>query len=352
MLIKYVIPLLALAGVGFAVRTVVLAAQVPVVPPPSAEPARAPYDAYVAAAGIIEASSENIAVAALVPGVVVEVHVAVGAIVRAGDPLFRVDVRDLEAQLSVERAAVDAARARIARLEALPRVEDLRAAEARLVEAEASLREAQDQWALAEAILDPRAMSRDEKNRRRSNVDVAVGRRDAALAALDWQKGGAWAPDVAVARAELAQTQARVQLAETQVERATVRASLDATVLQVNVRAGEYAPTGVLARPLLMLGDTRKLHVRIDIDENDAWRFQSGAQATAFLRGNREFSAPLEMVRIEPYVVPKRSLTGESTERVDTRVLQVLYRFDPSALTAYVGQQVDVFIEAAPVASR
>jgi hypothetical protein len=44
-------------------------------------------------------------------------------------------------------------------------------------------------------------------------------------------------------------------------------------------------------------------------------------------------------------VVPKKSLTGDSTERVDTRVLQALYSFDPSRLKAYVGQQVDVFIE-------
>jgi HlyD family secretion protein len=47
--------------------------------------------------------------------------------------------------------------------------------------------------------------------------------------------------------------------------------------------------------------------------------------------------------------VPKRSLTGESTERVDTRVLQALYTFPRSALPVYVGQQMDVFIESAPI---
>ncbi|MCC7011469.1 MAG: biotin/lipoyl-binding protein [Planctomycetes bacterium] len=352
MIIKYAIPLLALAGVGFAVRTVLLAAQEPVSPPPLVEPARAPFEAYVAAAGIIESSSENIAIAALVPGVITEVQVAVGDVLRAGAPLFRIDVRDLEAQLAVERAAVEAAQARIARLEALPRVEDLRGAEAKLVESDAALTEAQQQWSLVEAIQDPRAMSREERTRRRSNVDVARARRDAAQAALDWQRSGAWAPDVAIARAELAQAQARAAAVETQIARATVRAPIAATVLQLNARAGEYAPTGIAARPLVLLGSTEALHVRVDIDENEAWRFQRGAKALAFLRGNRDFSAPLEMVRVEPYVVPKRSLTGESTERVDTRVLQVLYRFDPSAMTSYVGQQVDVFIEAPPVASK
>jgi len=350
MIIKYLIPLAAVAGVAFAVRTVILAAHVPQVPPPAVEPARAPFEAYIAAAGIVEASSENVAIAATLAGVVTQVDVTVGAGVKAGQALFRIDVRDVEAQLEVERAAVEAAKARIARLEALPRVEDLRSAEAKLVEAEASLIEAQDQWNLSEAIADPRAMSREERNRRRSAVDVAQARKAAAQAGLDWQKTGAWEPDLTIARAELLQAQARARAVETQIERSIVRAPIGATVLQINVRAGEYAPTGALARPLMLIGATEVLHVRVDIDENDAWRFRGESKAMAFLRGNRDFEAQLTPVRVEPYVVPKRSLTGESTERVDTRVLQALYRFAPTTLNAYVGQQVDVFIEAPSIA--
>jgi HlyD family secretion protein len=91
------------------------------------------------------------------------------------------------------------------------------------------------------------------------------------------------------------------------------------------------------------------LHVRVDIDENDAWRVRPEAPAVAFVRGNRALETPVQFVRFEPYVVPKRSLTGETTERVDTRVLQVLYRFHPGDLPVYVGQQMDVFIEAPPI---
>src|SRR5260370_21933928 len=49
-------------------------------------------------------------------------------------------------------------------------------------------------------------------------------------------------------------------------------------------------------------------------------------------------------LRIDPYVVPEHSLTGDNTERVDVRALQVIYRFDPPPFPVYVGQQVDVFI--------
>src|SRR5207249_7949900 len=103
-----------------------------------------------------------------------------------------------------------------------------------------------------------------------------------------------------------------------------------------------------LATPLMLLGDTEHLHVRVDVDENDAWRIKPNAAAVAQVRGNSSLSTPLKFVRIEPYVVPKKSLTGESSERVDTRVLQILYSFEGGKLPIYVGQQMDVFIDAPP----
>jgi hypothetical protein len=96
----------------------------------------------------------------------------------------------------------------------------------------------------------------------------------------------------------------------------------------------------------MILGDTRELHVRVDIDENDSWRFLPGAPAKGFIKGNSSLNTELRFVRVEPYIIPKRSLTGGTTERVDTRVLQVLYAFTPDGLDAYIGQQLDVFIEA------
>jgi len=91
------------------------------------------------------------------------------------------------------------------------------------------------------------------------------------------------------------------------------------------------------------------LHVRVDIDENDAWRFQPCASAMASVRGNPEIKTPLQYVRTDPDVIPKVTLTGDTTQRTDTRVLQVIYSFDPASLPLYVGQLMDVFIEAAPV---
>src|SRR5262249_41072694 len=68
--------------------------------------------------------------------------------------------------------------------------------------------------------------------------------------------------------------------------------------------------------------------------------------AIARLRDNPAIAVALSFVRFEPYVLPKRSLTGDTMERVDTRVLQAIYAFRPNDFPAFVGQQVDVFIKA------
>jgi hypothetical protein len=70
------------------------------------------------------------------------------------------------------------------------------------------------------------------------------------------------------------------------------------------------------------------------------------AAAVATVRGNANLKTKLSFVRFEPYVLPKKSLTGDNTERVDTRVLQVIYRVDDNKLPLFVGQQMDVFIDA------
>jgi hypothetical protein len=103
----------------------------------------------------------------------------------------------------------------------------------------------------------------------------------------------------------------------------------------------------------MLLGDDSQMHVRVNIDENDSWRFKPDASAMAFVRGNTALKTPLRFVRVDPYIIPKTSLTGDSPERTDTRVLQVIYSYDPARLPmVYAGQQMDVFIEAPPVAAQ
>ena len=88
--------------------------------------------------------------------------------------------------------------------------------------------------------------------------------------------------------------------------------------------------------------------MRVDIDEQDLPYFLASAQAVATLKGRPQVRFPLTYFDTEPYVIPKQSLTGSNTERVDTRVLQVLYALpEKTDIPLYIGQQMDIYIEAA-----
>jgi multidrug resistance efflux pump len=135
------------------------------------------------------------------------------------------------------------------------------------------------------------------------------------------------------------------------LERLVVHAPQDGRVLQLNIRTGEFVQSSPTLTPLLF-GETDKLQVRVDVDEVNASRVTAGSKAVAHLKGDAEKKIPLEFVRIDPYILPKRSLTGDNTERVDVRVLQVIYKFNPPDFPVYVGQQVDVFIDSSPVLTQ
>jgi multidrug efflux pump subunit AcrA (membrane-fusion protein) len=347
---KRSVPLIAAIALVFAVGAVIAMKPVRRAEPPPFAPPTAKFETSVGAVGLVEANTENIDLSCAVSGMVTEVYVKAGDRVQQGQKLFSLDDRDLQGDLRVKRSALEAARARLAKLEEEPRAEDVPPAEARVREAQANLADAEVQMRLIESVTDRRAVREEDVQRRRLAYKAAQARLAEAGAKLALLKAGAWAPDIAVAKSEVAQAEAQLKLVETNIDRLTTRAPITGVILQNKVRLGQYAQCGPLSEPLMILGSVTPLHVRVDVDEHDAWRTRTRAPAVASPRGNGSLRFPLEFVRFEPYVIPKKSLTGDSTERVDTRVLQVIYRVkDPNA-PLYVGQQMDVYIEA-PVAS-
>ncbi len=293
---KYVLPVIAIAGILLAILIASRANKtLPPAPPVSAAP-QPPYRSFVAGAGIIEANTENIAIGTQIPGIVSKIYVQIGSHVKTGDPLFTIDDRAQRALVAVKTAAVQVA--------------------------EAQLAHAKYELGIGEGLTEKRVLSLEDRETRRYNVQTA--------------------------EAQLAQARADLESAKTDLDRLTVHAPVDGQVMQLKMHLGEFAPAGVLSQPLILLGGIEPMNVRVNVDENDAWRVRANADAIGFLRGNNQIKTPLRFVRFEPYVVPKVSLTGDSTERVDTRVLQVIYSFERGNLPIYVGQQMDVYIDALP----
>jgi multidrug resistance efflux pump len=335
---------LSIFALLFAVFHMVRAYQtVPRVDPPT-QPAASPYVKALAGSGIVEPETENISIGSNVPGIVQGVAVKVGEQVEAGDLLFTLDPRQLKAEEIVREAAVRAARAQLDRLEK-QRKEEIPVTEARVREAEAALREAEDMFARGRSLVNQAVLAREEQVTRERAVQVARAQLARVQAELTLLRSDAWKAELEVAKVAVTQAESQLKATRTELERLEVRALESGQVLQVNVRPGEFvgAPPG---QALIVLGNTDRLHVRVDINEYDIPRFDPAMRATATFRGDTKERFPLTFVRVEPYVIPKKSLTGNNTERVDTRVLQVIYRIDSLTRPTFVGQQLEVYFDA------
>jgi RND family efflux transporter MFP subunit len=253
-----------------------------------------------------------IAVGSQLSGVVTKVWVHIGQEVKAGTLLFELDQRQVEADLLVRKASLESAQAQVG-------------------VAEASLRQARDQRERGLNLVRSRAISEQDMVILEEAFHTAQAQRT-------------------LAPANVKQAQTQVEQDKTQLDLLKVRAIGDGTVLQVNVRPGEFVST-MSGQSLIVMGNVHPLHVRVNIDEEDLPRLKLNAPARAKIRGDaRQSEISLRFVRLEPFVVPKVSLTGINIERVDTRVVQLIYALDSRnklvlEKKVLVGQIVDVFID-------
>ncbi len=342
---KYGLPAFGLIAFTLAVLSIARTQPVIKSVPPPGTPSVSAYGKEVGAVGLVEANTENIAISLPVSGMVTHVYVKAGDQVQKNARLFSVDDRDLVAELALRQTAVAVAQRKLDKLLESPRPEEIPPAEARVREAQEVLRDASIQLKLIESVQDKRAIREEDLLRRRIAVDSSKAKLAETEAALALLKAGAWKPDIEVARAEWEQAQAQVRRVQADMDRLTVVAPVSGEVLQCKVRAGEFAMAGPLAQPLILLGNTTNLNVRADVDEQDAGRVRAAAAAMASPRGDGAKRFPLRFVRFEPYVIPKKNLTNDATERVDTRVLQVIFALSPGT-PVRPGQQMDIYIQA------
>ena len=348
---RWVTMILAAAGVAIGVYAVATADEVAPPVPLAREASVNPFGRGIAALGIVEPLERSVDVAAPEAGLVVSVAAGVGERVAAGAELFRLDARQLEAQLLEARAEVAAREAEIARWHALPRGEDVPPAQAAAMAARARAADLADTLKRTEDAARAGAATTREVAAARFALERAEAERAQAEAELARVNAGGWKPDLVIAEANLGAARARVGALEALSERLTVRAPRAGTVLRREIEPGEYASAG--GRTLLVLGDLEHLAVRAQVDEEDigllgGWKPGVKLGAVLKTRGARQRTVELELVRIEPYARPKSDLSGTNLERVDTRVVDVVLRVKAGELEAplYPGQAVDVFIDA------
>lgn len=316
----------------------------------------APESPIVAALGRVEPQAGLRSVAPEVTGTIAEMAVTGGARVAPGDVLFRLDdraalrrVAEREAELAAAQAALaqTAAQAGTVRADLAAATARLAAAEARLADIARDLEVAQqlsERDAAAGREVERRAAARAQAQAERDGAHADVARAETVLARLDPATGA----DLRAARARVTEAEARLRSAVSDLGALTVTARDAGTVLSITLQTGETAgPTS----PVLTLAAGDGAILRVFVEETDFGRLDTTRPGRATPRGHSDGGMALSFLGTEPEVRANRELSGRADDRIDTRVVEVLYALPPDA-AVLVGQTLDVTLPAQAVPPR
>jgi HlyD family secretion protein len=326
---------------------------------PVFSPAPNPYAQGIYANGIVESyqtHGENLNLYPEVPGTVTKVLVAEGQTVKQGTPLVTLDDSIQRATTEQQKSQAEAARALLDELKAQPRKENLEVARAQVEMAMASMKSANDALEKQQHSFDlaPESISKDALDNAINAAKVAKANLDVVTRQYDLTKAGAWVYDIKT-QARQEEALAKAYAASTALlSKYTIKAPIDGVVLSINTAPGNYASSqgaydtytqGLL--PVVVMGTSKgTLGVRVYVDEILIPRLPPAdkIKGQMYIRGTNT-KIPLEFVRLQPYVSPKIELSNQRQEKVDVRVLPIIFRFSPPpGVEVYSGELVDVYI--------
>ncbi|MBA3956812.1 MAG: hypothetical protein H0X51_00240 [Parachlamydiaceae bacterium] len=303
-----------------------------------------PFETYIKGIGIVEPKSGNIYIGIPFERIVKQIFVSVNDKVKKDELMIEFDNQDLKANLEVKESEYEKALANLHKLEAYPRKEDLMIAEEVLKQKQVALDAAKTQYEAVLNLSNPRAISKEEQNKRLHNFQTAEAELRQSQAEFEKIKSGAWEPDLNIAKYQVAQSQAEIEAIKTEIERTFIKSPIDGTVLQIQIHKGE-TPASDVSKTAIILGNVDEYYLRVSIDQFNVSNFSPDAPAVAFRQGNRSTEFLLEFLNIEPLMISKKYLTNSADEKVDTQVFEILYRIQKKDSGLLIGEKMDVFIK-------
>jgi multidrug efflux pump subunit AcrA (membrane-fusion protein) len=301
---------------------------------------------WIGGEGIIEPADRESKVSAAVDSRVLSVSVKEGDHVKAGDVLVVLDDEVEKAALLAAERDVAAQRAQLVRTAAGQRPEEIQAAISDAESARARAALSRDSLARTTRLAAGDVLTPDDLEKSQHQAEIDEKAYQAAEARKRQAVDGARRDDVAIDAAKLEANLARVTQARAQYEQKIVRAPIDGEILQVKVRAGEIWNTKG-SDPLVVLGDTRVLRVRMDVNERDVAQVRLGQRSFVQLPayGDRRF--PGHVVELGRRMGRKNVRSDDPTERIDTKILEVVCQLDaPEGLVP--GLRVTSFLDPNP----
>lgn len=302
-----------------------------------------PFRTYISGVGVVEPESGNVHISSFLNRNVDKINVKVNQKVKKGDILFQLYHKDLIAQRRIKLQEYEKAIANLHKLQALPRNEDLTIATEVLNKAQAVVNESKAQYDMVSNLPNPHAISQQEQDKRLYAYQQAEAELKQAQAQHLKVKSGAWEPELKIAQHEVKQAEADMGAIDLEIQRTYIKSPINGTVLKIDIREGEIADPNKTA---MILGNIDELYLRVSIDQFNIMKFQPTYPAVAFRQGDHSKEFPLKFIHIDPIMVPKKYLTNDVNEKVDSQVFEIIYSIENKDAHLIIGEQMDVYIYA------
>jgi len=282
------------------------------------------------APGRVEPVHDPVKLAFEAQGRIAEILVDEGDTVHAGQVLARLDDRLAKARVAAADAGLAQAKARYLLARRGPRPEDVVAARAEADAAAAAAAHRGAEQARSEQLGKVGALATTVVDADDAAARVAAAQATAATARYQSLAKGTRTEQVEEAAAAIQLAQAELDTAKVALDQTALIAPTNGVILRRTAEVGALV-TLMVPAPVLSMADLRQLEIRAEIDEADVAAISLGqaAYATADAYGDRRF--PVKLTRVTRELGRKTVRDDDPRARVDTRVLEVIARFDETA---------------------
>jgi multidrug efflux pump subunit AcrA (membrane-fusion protein) len=306
----------------------------------------------IVADGRVDPIDGKIGIVSEVPGILERVNVQEGQRVARGDVLAVVRDDRQASEVEVARAELLLSEARLRRLEAGTGGEERAAARARVRAAEEELAYVRNELDRHRELSSSGVISTDEFDNKQQAVRALESRAESLRKESAALSRGAFREERLMAEAEVEMFRRRLERAELELDKCTVRAPSDGVVLELYCHAGDYVSAGN-GRPIMSFADADRLQIRAEIVEGDVYEIHPGLEGRFFIPGvGGERSGKLAVNRVLPDFQNRRLMMTDTRIPVDARTTVALCDILDSGFDVYPGQRVTVMFVYAPTSAR
>src|SRR4030043_2031558 len=266
---------------------------------------------YIKISGNIETTEINIGVK--ISGRIVPLSVQEGDRVEKGQEIARLDDEDLRQRLELARAPLKSSQARLEKMLAGSRPEEVKEAETRFQQAQFDFENKKTQYERMKTLFDGRVIPRETLDNAEAKFKIAKAALEGAMEAYKLVKEGPRKEDIEDVRAQVEQARASLKLAETQLGYTVLHSPISGVVLVKSGEAGEVVNPGT---SILTLADIVNVWLKAYIPETELSRIKWGQEVmvTTDLRPPKEYKGKISFISSQSEFTPKQIQTEK--ERV------------------------------------